>query len=201
MAKRFTDTDKWKDNWYISLPNDYKIIWQWLLDNCTHTGLCKRSVALLNLMCKVNFTEEDILEKMEGRIIVLNDYWFIPNFLKFQYSTLNSAKPAIVSVVKDLFKYNLIPIIPKSFGNDYIIISKSFDNHYQMIKDKDKDKDKDINTLHNQVRLIGEEKKIKNENEIPPHERDGLITAAKRREIAERFKAEYPERFNQNSQS
>jgi len=27
MAKRFTDTDKWKDDWFISLSNDYKIIW------------------------------------------------------------------------------------------------------------------------------------------------------------------------------
>ena len=27
MAKRFTDTDKWKDEWYTELSNDYKVIW------------------------------------------------------------------------------------------------------------------------------------------------------------------------------
>lgn len=143
MAKRFTDSDKWKDDWYISLSNDYKIVWQWLLDNCSHSGLCKRSISLLNLMCKVDVTEDDIIQKMNGRVVAFDDYWFIPKFIKFQYSTLYSNKPAIISVVKDIFKYNLQVMIPESFGNDYIIIEKSFDNHCKMIKDKDKVKDKD----------------------------------------------------------
>ncbi len=139
MAKRFTDSDKWKDDWYISLSNDYKIVWQWLLDNCSHTGLCKRSISLLNMMCKVAISEKDIIEFSNGRIIIIEDYWFIPKFLKFQYSTLLSCKPAIISVVKDIFTYKLQELIPKSFGNDYLIVSKSFNNHYLMIKDKDKD--------------------------------------------------------------
>ncbi len=143
MAKRFTDSDKWKDDWYISLPNDYKIVWQWLLDNCTHSGLCKRSMALLNLMCKVDFTENEMIDAMSGRILIHGNHWFIPKFLKFQYSTLNSNKAAVVSVVKDIFNHNLKAMIPESFGNDYIIKEESFENHCKMIKDKDKVKDKD----------------------------------------------------------
>lgn len=143
MAKRWTDTDKWKDDWYIQLSNDDKIVWQWLLDNCNHAGICKRSVGLLNLMCKTTYKEEDILEKMENRIIIVGNSWFIPKFLKFQYSSLLTGKPAIVSAVKELFSMNCIEHIPISFGNDYIIIEESFDNHYKMIKDKDIDKDKD----------------------------------------------------------
>ena len=141
MAKRFTDTEKWKDDWFISLSNDYKIIWIWLLDNCTHSGMCKRSIALLNLMCKTSITESELLENMDGRVLIINDYWFIPKFIKFQYSTLLSGKPAILSVVKDLYQYNLRQIIGESFGNDYTIINESFHNHCQMIKDKDKVKD------------------------------------------------------------
>jgi len=143
MSKRFTDTKKWNDDWFISLDNDYRIIWQWLLDNCNHAGLCKRSIGLLNLMCRTNVAENDLISKMEGRVIVHDDYWFIPKFIKFQYSTLHSNKPAVLSVVKELFTHNCIKYIPKTFGNDYIIIAKSFDNYYRMIKDKDKDKDKD----------------------------------------------------------
>ncbi len=141
MAKRFTDSEKWKDDWYISLSNDYKIVWQWLLDNCNHSGLCKRSISLLNIMCKTNLKEQDIIDFTNFRIIIVDDYWFIPKFLKFQYSTLLSGKPAIVSVVKDIFTYKLQRMIPESFGNDYIIINKSFDNHCKMIKDMVKDKD------------------------------------------------------------
>ena len=149
MAKRFTDSEKWKDDWYISLSNDYKIVWQWLLDNCNHSGLCKKSISLLNIMCKTNLKEEDIIEFTNDRIVIVGDYWFIPKFLKFQYSTLLSGKPAIVSVVRDIFTHNLQIMIPKSFGKDYLIINESFNNHCQMIKDmvKDKVKDKDMDMV------------------------------------------------------
>lgn len=143
MAKRFTDSKKWNDDWYISLSNDNRIVWQWLLDNCNHAGLCKRSVGLLNLMCRTNLSEDELLKIMEHRVKIHNDYWFIPNFLKFQYGSLMNTKAAVLSAVKELFNQNCIGMIPESFGNDFKIISESFENHCQMIKDKDKDKDKD----------------------------------------------------------
>lgn len=145
MAKRFTDSDKWKDDWFLGLSNDERIVWQWLLDNCTHSGICKRSISLLNFMCRVSYTEEEMLSKMGDRVLLCGNIWFIPKFIKFQYSTLKSGKPAIISVVRDLFQYKLTKHIPESFGNHYQIISESFENHCKMIKDKDtvKDKDKD----------------------------------------------------------
>lgn len=144
MAKRLTDTEKWKDDWYINLDNDSKVVWQWLLDNCNHAGICKRSMGVLNLMCRVNFTEDEMIKKMEDRVLKIKNIWFIPKFLKFQYTTLLNNRPVVVSVVKDLFANDLIKFIPEDFGNDYLIIAETFDNHCQMIKDKDKDKD--INT-------------------------------------------------------
>jgi hypothetical protein len=137
MAKRFTDTEKWNDDWYISLTNDYRIIWQWLIDNCNHAGICKRSIRLLNLMCNTNISEQDLIEKMEGRVIIANNNWFIPKFLKFQYANLHSERNVIKSVVAELEKHDLLSMIPESFGNDY-----------RIIKNKDKDKDKDIVKLN-----------------------------------------------------
>jgi hypothetical protein len=157
MAKRFTDTEKWKDDWYLSLSNDDKIVWQWLLDNCSHAGFCKKSISLLNMMCRVSYTEQQVLEKMKDRVISVNNQWFIPKFIRFQYSTLLSAKPAIISVVKELFDNNCVEIISKSFGNDYTIISKSFENHCKMIKDKVKDMDK----VKDNKGGVGENKNIK----------------------------------------
>lgn len=144
MAKRLTDTEKWNDDWYLSLDNDSRIIWQWLLDNCSHAGICKRSIALVNLMCKTAVTEDYMLEKMEDRVIVCGTNWFIPKFLKFQYSDLLSNRPVIVSVRKELIKKNYYNLIPQSFGEEYIIIPESLDNDYLIIKDKSKDKDKRI---------------------------------------------------------
>ena len=88
---------------------------------------------LLNLMCNTRISEDDLVREMGGRLIVVDNNWFIPKFLKFQYASLNSNRPVIISVVKELEKNNLISMIPESFGNDY-----------KIIKDKDKDKDKDV---------------------------------------------------------
>ena len=142
MSKRFTDTEKWKDDWFISLSNDYRIVWQWLLDNCNHAGICKRSIKLLNFMCNTNITEEELIAEMEDRVIIKNNIWFIPKFLKFQYPSLKSKKPVIVSVIKELKINDLLNLIPESFGNDYVIVTELLDNNYLIIKDKDKDKDK-----------------------------------------------------------
>lgn len=155
MAKRLTDTEKWKDDWYIQLSNDDKIVWQWLLDNCSHAGFCKKSISLLNLMCRVNYTEEEMIKRMDNRVIVVDNHWFIPKFIKFQYSTLLSGKPVIISVVKELFLMNCIRMIGESFGNHYLIINESFDNYCQTIKDKSKDKDKD-----NKKGGVGENKNL-----------------------------------------
>jgi hypothetical protein len=133
MAKRLTDSEKWNDDWFISLDNDYRIIWIWLLDNCSHAGICKRSMKLLNMMCNTNITEEELLKQMEERVVLVDNNWFIPKFLKFQYANLHSDRPVIVSVVKELVKLGYDKLIPESFGNDYL-----------MIKDKSKDKDKSI---------------------------------------------------------
>lgn len=143
MAKRFTDTDKWKDDWYISLSNDDKVVWQWLIDNCSHAGICKRSIYLLNLMCNVNYTEEQVIQKMHDRVLICGNVWFIPKFINFQYGTLNSSKAAIVSVVGELFKYNLLGYVPASFGDKYLIDAASFEEHLATVKDKVKDKDKE----------------------------------------------------------
>lgn len=132
MAKRYTDTDKWNDDWYVSLSNDYRIIWQWLLDNCNHAGICKRSLSILNRDCNTNVSEQDIADQLCGRLVIRESIWFIPKFLKFQYPNIGGNKPAIISVVKELRLHNLYEMIRELFGNDYLII-----------KDKDKDKDKD----------------------------------------------------------
>lgn len=188
MAKRLTDTEKWNDDWYLSLNNDYRIIWQWLLDNCNHAGICKRSIKLVNFMCNTSISEKELIEVMDGRLIAIDNDWFIPKFLKFQYSTLQSQKPVIKSVVKELRKNDFFKYIPDSFGSDYkieesldnhsviitesfrnhsVIIPESFPNDSVMIKDKDKDKDKySLNnntvTSNNEVTNYNSEKKEKN---------------------------------------
>lgn len=88
---------------------------------------------LLNMMCNTNISEDELIKNMDGRVILIDNNWFIPKFLKFQYANLHSDRPVIVSVVKELIKLGYDKIIPESFGNDYL-----------MIKDKSKDKDNTV---------------------------------------------------------
>jgi hypothetical protein len=110
MAKRFTDTDKWKDEWYTDLPNDYKIIWQYLLDTCDNAGIYKRNVKLLNIMCNTNVSDTDILNAFKLRVTPISDEkWIINKFCVFQYGTdfLDSKNKAVISVVNKLIENNL----------------------------------------------------------------------------------------------
>lgn len=133
MAKRFTDTEKWRDEWWAPLSNDYRIIWQYLVDSCTIAGIWKKDFRGLNFNCNTSISEKELLDVFGSRLIDRGNYFFIPKFIRFQYPKgLNSNKPAIVSVVKELTSNNLLQTVNKLFGNDYLII-----------KDKDKDKDKD----------------------------------------------------------
>jgi hypothetical protein len=153
MAKRFTDTEKWKDDWYLSLNNDYRQIWLWLLDNCNHAGLCKRSLTLLNIMNNTQITEDDLLEVFQNRIMIYQDYWFIPKFIFFQYGNdfLTSNSKAVVSAIKSMIQYGIITetedgILTFSIElpNPYHTLTKPYSKSIHTLKDKDKDKDKEL---------------------------------------------------------
>ena len=132
MAKRFTDTEKWRDEWWGSLPNDYRIIWLYLVDSCSIAGIWKKDFRGMNFNCNTNIDESTFSKVFGSRLIDRGQFFFIPKFLRFQCPKgLNSNKPAVLSIVKELQLNNLTEIVNESFGNDFLII-----------KDKDKGKGK-----------------------------------------------------------
>jgi len=95
------------------------------------------------MMCRTNISEDELFGQFNSRIQLHGDYYFIPKFLRFQYSVgLNSDKPVIKSVRKRLNELNLQTVVNSLYGNEFLMISESLSNHSLMIKDKDKDKDK-----------------------------------------------------------
>lgn len=123
MAKRFTDSEKWKDEWWGSLPNDYRMIWLYLVDSCSIAGIWKKDFRGLQFNCNVKISESEFLAVFGTRLIDMGNFFFIPKFLLFQCPKgLNSNKPAILSIVKELTNNNLIEIIQQSLPNDFLII-------------------------------------------------------------------------------
>ena len=129
MAKRFTDTGKWKKKWIRELNPDMKLFWFYLLDNCDHAGVWEVDIDLASFQIGVKLDEARILKVFNRKIVSFKDgKWFIPKFIEYQYGELNESNRAHSSVIKILTKYGLY---------------KGLARGLQGAKDKDKDKDKD----------------------------------------------------------
>ena len=110
MPKRFTDTIKWKKRFFRELPNDYKLLWIYVLDDCDHAGVWEVDFATVELKIGVKFNQQEAVNKFDNRVIEFNDgnKWFIPGFVSFQYGEeLNIKVKAQWSAIKIIRKYNL----------------------------------------------------------------------------------------------
>lgn len=133
MAKRFTDTNKWRKPFIRGLQGAYKLFWFYILDDCDHAGIWIVDMEVANIRTGQNIGEEDALKIFGDKIIVFDnrERWFIPDFIDFQYGALSENNRAHNSVIKCLLKYKLL-------NENKVLISP-----LQGVKDKDKDKELD----------------------------------------------------------
>ncbi len=112
MAKRFSATEIWDEDWFIDMPKDYKLFWFYMLSSCNHAGLFRVN---LTVFCKINnvkITSKKALEyfnfEKERIRVIRSDLWFIEDFIAFQYGhKLNHKNNAHVSVLEILNKFNI----------------------------------------------------------------------------------------------
>lgn len=111
MAKRFTDTNKWNDVWFSQLPNDYKLIWIYILDSCDNAGIWLKNIKNLNYFCTTNITEADLIKTFSGKLSkVTDEKWIVNKFCTIQYGDnfLESKNKAVLAAIKTLNALNLI---------------------------------------------------------------------------------------------
>lgn len=129
MAKRFTDTGKWKKESFGNLPPRMKLVWIYLCDNCDHAGIWDVNMRLLEFQVGERVTLEEITEIFGEKVILLSKTkLFIPSFVEFQYGILNAENRAHKSVIDKLTKEGAYKGLTRSL---------------QGRKDKEKDKDKE----------------------------------------------------------
>ena len=140
MPKRFTDTDKWRKKFVKGLKANHKLLWFYILDDCSHAGIWHTDFEVASIRIGCNINEAEALLKFTDHVVVFDEgeKWFIPSFIEFQYGQLNPNNRANNSVIQILKKYKLI---------DYDLnVVKGANKHHpstlQGVKDKDKDKDK-----------------------------------------------------------
>lgn len=136
MAKRFNDTEKWKNPWYRKLPCAYKVFWDYISTNCDVAGVWRVDLETASYFCGSVINGEKAIEFFNHnkvRVVVLNSgsKWLIVDFIDFQYGKLSQSCPPHKKVFELLLSYNLT--LPFDYPNGRV-----------QDKEEDKVKEKDV---------------------------------------------------------
>ena len=117
MAKRFTDSEKWKDAWFMDLPIKYKLFWIYILDDCNNGGIWKVNFKVASFFIGEHLEYSEVMRIFKERVYVIsNEYWFIEGFIKYQYKCnakeLNPKNKAHLSVIRLLDEFKIEKIKP-----------------------------------------------------------------------------------------
>ena len=114
MAKRFTDTELWKQDWFLEMPSEYKLFYFYVKDNCDHAGIFKVNV---RSFCRLNGVKIDTQKALEyfnddkERILVINgSKWFMVDFFVYQYGATMNLSNRVHNSVKDILALNGIEL-------------------------------------------------------------------------------------------
>ncbi len=136
MAKRFTDTEKWKNPNFRDMDPGYRWLWLYLLDTCDAAGIWRVDFSMASFCLGFKINAREAQEYFEDKVIVIDhDKWFIPSFIEFQYGELSEASKPHLSVIKILRKHG---IDPKN-----LTLLKGYPKGIQTLKEKEQDQEKD----------------------------------------------------------
>ena len=159
MAKRYTESEKWKNPWFRKLEPRLKLLWGYMLDSCDCAGIWKEDFELASFQIGETVTREDLENAFMGRFIRLNDdTLFIRPFVEFQYGKLKPNSNPHQAVVRSLDKHGIkvrpyLASLPGSdpvsdpdpnepLGNPSRTLPEPLLKGSPTLKDKDQDQDK-----------------------------------------------------------
>ena len=153
MAKRFTDTEKWKKPFIRGLQGAYKLLWLYICDDCDHAGVWQVDIDVAQIRIGEKIDLKEAIKTFDEKIIIFDkgNKWFIPSFIEFQYpSGLNPENRAHNSIIILLEKNNLLDMQNKP-------LTRTLQGSMDMDKDMDKDKDKVKGVKKIKISFIGDE--------------------------------------------
>ena len=110
MAKRFTDTNKWSDIWFMDLSKEGKLLFLFMLDHCDTAGFYELNKKLVGYMIGIDKVE-GVLKELEERLIIKDNWIWIKNFIRHQknlpINSLNNAHKSIIKCIED--KMDMFP--------------------------------------------------------------------------------------------
>lgn len=103
MSKRFTDTKKWKNQWFRELSTKAKLTWIYLCDECESHGVCKIDWGMAKFQLGFDINKELLIDWFGDKIhIISDDKILIVQFFEFQYGESKDTWSAKVEARKKL---------------------------------------------------------------------------------------------------
>lgn len=137
MSKRFTDTEIWEQDWFLEMPNEYKLFYFYVKDSCDHAGIFKVNLTSFCLLNKTEINSEKALKyfnKDKQRIIKLSTTkWYLQDFFVYQYGTTFNINNRVHKSAETILNTN----------NLTLSSIRGLKEVNDRVKDKDKDKDID----------------------------------------------------------
>lgn len=104
MAKRFTDTEKWKKGFLRGLQGPYKLLWLYVLDDCDMAGIWQVDLEVARIRIGEQIDGPTALRLFGDRVKPFDNgkKWFVRDFIFFQYGELKETNRMHLSVIKTL---------------------------------------------------------------------------------------------------
>lgn len=157
MAKRFCDTDIWKNQrWFRKLTPEHKLAFCYIKDECNHAGIWKIDCSdLIEDLGIPSFNIQEFIDavntefdKISGekvnkeRIRVINTSLWITGFIQYQYEGKDSlVNPDASPVRTALIILEGLGTLSEGIQKGYIKLTKPLQEGWRTPKVKDKDKD------------------------------------------------------------
>lgn len=138
MAKRFTSTEIWDEDWFLDMPDNYKLFWFYMLAKCDHAGIFRVNLTKFNrtLVDKKKVMPTAAIQHFnngKNRIRILSENkWFIEDFFSFQYGSTLNRNSKVHESIENIYNQADIKLTSIKGLKDLI----------DRVKDKDKDKEK-----------------------------------------------------------
>lgn len=113
MAKRYIDTELFKQKFVRNLPAAYKALWVYIFCDCDNAGIWEVDLEVAELYTGCKFELQEVKRLFASKVQFFNDdaKAFIPDFISFQYGTLSERNPAHRGAIERLKHYNLMDVL------------------------------------------------------------------------------------------
>jgi len=114
MAKRFTATELWDEDWFLEMPPEYQLFWYYILAQCNHAGVFRVNLRTFCGQKEVKLSPNDALcmfnvEKQRVRVLT-SKLWFIEDFFVYQYGPTMNIKNRVHKSCWEIYQRLEIPL-------------------------------------------------------------------------------------------